>query len=353
MSREPSPPYQIQDDSLYFQSFNRNKKSLTLNLGDPRGKDIFHRLVQVSHGVFNNLRGDIPDRLGLTYPSLREHNPAIVCCSLSAFGRTGTLAAHPGYDYLIQASAGYMQLTGEPASPPAKCGVSVIDFAAGFAAALGMMVGIYASRRTGEGCEVDVSPMDTAHSMLNYFVAWYLNRGLEPPRISNSAHAVLVPCQNFRTRNGFLAIFCAKENFWRKLCEKLERPGLADDPRFANFDLRFEHRDVLIPILEEIVAQRSNEEWLGKLQGHVPCAPVRSMAETLDEAALAGNGMVVEIPHPAFGTIREVGCPIKISGTSVSYRRAPALAEHSEEILRDYLGYPAEEIAELRRDGVI
>jgi crotonobetainyl-CoA:carnitine CoA-transferase CaiB-like acyl-CoA transferase len=347
------PPYQIEDDSLYFQSFNRNKKSLTLNLADPAGEQIFRRLAVVSHGVFNNLRGDIPARLGLTYQSLRECNPAIVCCSLSAFGRTGPLAAHPGYDYLIQASAGYMEMTGEPMSPPAKCGVSVIDFAAGFAAALGMMAGIYSSRKTGVGCEVDVSLMDTALSMLNYFADWYLNRGLVPPRASNSAHAVLVPCQNFRTQDGYLAIFCAKEKFWKELCEKTERPDLADDPRFGDFDRRYENREVLVPILERIFSQRTNEEWLGKLQGHVPCATVRSMAEALDEAVLAGDWIVVEMAHPAFGTVREIGCPIKISGAPISYRRAPTLAEHTGLILRDYLHCTPEEIANLKSNGVV
>ena len=347
------PPYQIGDDSLYFQSFNRNKKSLTLNLEDPAGKLVFHRLVRISDGVFNNLRGEIPARLGLTYEALREHNPAIVCCSLSAFGSTGPAASHPGYDYLMQAAAGYMQLTGEPAGPPAKCGVSVIDFAAGFAAALGMMVGIFASRRTGAGCQVEVSLMNTALSMLNYFAAWYLNRGMEPQRLPNSAHAVLVPCQNFRTQDGYLAIFCAKEKFWQRLCARMERPDLASDPRFSSFDLRLQNRPMLIPILERILAQRTNAEWLSRLQGEVPCAPVRSMGEALDEAASAHDGAIVEMPHPVFGSIREVGCPIQISGLAQRHRRAPGLGEHTDEILREYLGYGPEEIAELRNRGVL
>ncbi len=277
------PPYRIKDDSLYFQSFNRNKRSLLLNLGDPRGKAVFHRLVKISDAVFNNLRGDVPARLGLTYEALRQHNPAIVCCSLSSFGRHGPRASEPGYDPLMQASAGYMSLTGEPDGPPAKCGVSVVDFAGGFAAAFGLMVGIFSSRKTGAGCDVDVSLADTSVSMLNYLAIWYLNRGLEPVRNSASAHSVLVPGQTFRTRDGYLAIFCAKEKFWTALCKATGRDDLLNDPRFNGFDQRHKHRETLIPILEKMFAGKGTAEWLAVLTGKVPCAPVRSVAEALDD----------------------------------------------------------------------
>ena len=347
------PPYGIENDSLYFQSLNRNKRSVTLNLADARGKAIFHRLVKISHGVYNNLRGDVPARLGLTYEALREHNPAVVCCSLSAFGRTGPQAAHPGYDYLIQAAAGYMSITGEPDGPPAKCGISVIDFAAGMAAALGMMAAIFASQKSGTGCNVDANLMDTAISMLNYHAIWYLNRGLEPKRAPNSAHAVLVPCQNVRTRDGYLAIFCAKDKFWVQLCEAMDRPDLGADPRFATFEQRFANKETLLPLLDEIFASRTNAEWLERVAGKVPCAPVRSIAEALDDPTLAGRDMIVEVPHPVFGAIREVGCPIKISGATPPRRPASPLGGDTETILRSYLGCTAQEIADWRSQGVV
>jgi len=347
------PPYRIEDDSLYFQSFNRNKRSLLLNLGDPRGQAVFHRLVKISDAVFNNLRGDVPARLGLTYEALRQHNPAIVCCSLSSFGRHGPRASEPGYDPLMQASAGYMSLTGEPDGPPAKCGVSVVDFAGGFAAAFGLMVGIFSSRKTGAGCEVDVSLADTSVSMLNYLAIWYLNRGLEPVRNSASAHSVLVPGQTFRTRDGRLAIFCAKEKFWIALCKATGRDDLLNDPRFNGFDQRHKHRETLIPILEKMFAGKETAEWLAALTGKVPCAPVRSVAEALDDPELVANDMIAEVSHPVFGKIREVGCPIKISGSTPEYRPAPALGQDTEDILSAYLGCSAEEIEELRREGIV
>ena len=347
------PPYRLEDDSLYFQSFNRNKRSLLLNLGDPRGKAVFHRLVKISDAVFNNLRGDVPARLGLTYEALRQHNPAIVCCSLSSFGRHGPRASEPGYDPLMQASAGYMSLTGEPDEPPAKCGVSVVDFAGGFAAAFGLMAGIFSRSKTGAGCEVDVSLADTSVSMLNYLAIWYLNRGLEPVRNSASAHSVLVPGQTFRTRDGYLAIFCAKEKFWTALCKATGRDDLLNDPRFNGFDQRHKHRETLIPILEKMFAGKGTAEWLAALTGKVPCAPVRSVAEALDDPELVANDMIAEVSHPVFGKIREVGCPIKISGSTPEYRPAPALGQDTEEILQAYLGYSAEEIEELRSEGIV
>jgi crotonobetainyl-CoA:carnitine CoA-transferase CaiB-like acyl-CoA transferase len=347
------PPYRIENDSLYFQSINRNKRSVTLNLGDPRGQALFHRMVKVSHAVFNNLRGDVPAKLGLTYEALREHNPAIVCCSLSAYDRTGPQAAYPGYDYLMQAAAGYMSITGEPDAPPAKCGISVIDFATGLSAMVGMLSAIMASRRTGVGCDVDANLMDTAISMLNYHAIWYLNRGIEPARAPNSAHAVLVPCQNFRTRDGYMAVFVAKDKFWVELCKGMDRLDLASDPRYRTIEDRFNNKATLLPVLEELFAARTNGEWTERLAGKVPCAPARSIAEALDDPVLATRGMIWEVPHPVFGTVREVGCPVRISGATPPKRPASKLGGDTEEVLGNYLGCSPQEIAELRSAGVI
>ena len=340
-------------DSLYFQCFNRNKKSLLLNLSSPEGKTIFHRLVKISHGVFNNLRGDVPARLGLTYSALREHNPAIVCCSLSAYGTTGPQATLPGYDPLLQASEGYMSVTGDPGESPKKCGVSVIDFAGGFAGVLGLVSGILGAQRTGAGCDVDVSLRDTAVSMLNYHAIWYLNLGMEPKQTTDSAHSALVPGQTFPTRDGYLAIFCAKEKFWENLCQILGRSDLACDPRFSDYDQRFQHKDILLPILKHEFAAKTTAEWLALLTGKVPCAPVRSIAETLDDPILKENGMIAEVDHPMFGKVREAGCPIKIPGEKMQDRPGPALGQHTEEILKNYLGMTPDEIAMLRERGVV
>ena len=352
VSRYMGPAHR-DDDSYYFQCFNRNKRSLLLNLGSAEGKRIFHRLVKISHGVFNNLRGDVPAKLGLDYKTLSEHNPAIVCCSLSSYGTTGEQASIPGYDPLLQASEGYMSVSGDPDGAPTKCGVSAIDFAGGFAGVLGLLAGIFGAQRTGIGCDVDVSLRDTAVSMLNYLAIWYLNLGIEPQRTQDSAHSILVPGQTFRTRDGYLAIFCAKEKFWENLCDGMARPDLRRDPRFANFDARFENKAVLLPILHQEFQKKTNAQWLALLTGKVPCAPVRSIAETLDDPMLKANGMIVELDHPMFGKVREVGCPIKIPGAEMKHRAGPSLGRDTEDILKGYLGMTAEEICKLRGQGVV
>jgi len=347
------PPYRIENDSLYFQSINRNKRSVTVNLADTRGKAVFHRLVGISHAVFNNLRGDVPEKLGLTYEALREYNPAIVCCSLSAYGRTGPRAKYPGYDYLMQAGAGYMSITGEPDAPPAKCGISVIDFSAGLSAMVGLLAAIQASQKTSVGCDVDVNLMDTAISMLNYHAIWYLNRSLESKRAANSAHAVLVPCQNFRTRDGYMAVFCAKDKFWVELCNGMDRPELGVDPRYATIEERFNHKEELLPVLEGIFQTRTNAEWMERLAGKVPCEPVRSIAAALDDPLVESQGMIWEVPHPVFGPMREVGCAVRISGAELPRRSASRLGGDTDEVRGNYLGCTAQEIAELRSAGAI
>ena len=347
------PPYTADQDSLYFQSFNRGKKSLTLNLRHPDGQAVLHDLVRVSDAVFNNVRGDQPKRLGLTYDQLKTVNPRVVCCSLSGFGSTGPRAAEPAYDYLIQGQAGWMSITGEPDGPPGKCGVSVIDFSGGYAAMLGLMVALYDAQRSGVGRDVDVSLLDTAVSMLSYFAAWTLNRDWEPARVPASGHQTLVPAQNFRTADGWIVVFCAKEKFWLSLVRLMGLPALASDPRFDAFPGRLAHKDALLPILEERFATKSTREWLGLLRGHVPCAPVNSVREALEDAQVLAREMVVEIDHPVFGRMRQVASPIKTEGAITAPAPAPRLGEHTDTLLQDVLGYGAATIERLRTTGVI
>jgi crotonobetainyl-CoA:carnitine CoA-transferase CaiB-like acyl-CoA transferase len=347
------PPYLGHQDSLYFQSFNRGKKSVAINLQHPDGQAVLRDLARVSDAVFNNVRGDQPQKLGLTYEALRDVNPRIVCCSLSGFGSTGPRAAEPGYDYLIQGYAGYMAVTGEPDGPPGKCGVSVIDFAGGYAATLGLMVALFDAQRAGVGREVEVSLMDTAVSMLSYFAIWTLNREWQAGRTRDSGHQTLVPAQNFPTRDGWIVVFCAKEKFWTRLVEIMGLPELALDPRFASFPARLEHKDILIPILQERFRARTTTEWLELLRGHVPCAPVNSVRQALEDEQVRARDMIIEVEHPHFGTIREVATPIKTDGAITRPARAPGLGEHTDSVLRDVLGYGGHTIATLRSKGAI
>ena len=347
------PPYAIEHDSLYFQSFNRNKKSLTLNLKTKEGREIIERLVGISHAVFNNLRGDQVTKLGLNYASLKHANPKIVCCSLTGFGTTGPQASEPGYDYLMQAYAGYMSLTGDPQGPPAACGVSVIDHAAGFAAVLGLVAAVYAAEKTGEGRDVEVSLLDTAFSMLTYLAIWNLNRDYEPVRRTGSAHQTLVPVQTFRTSDGYIVVFCAKEKFWQEICSIMQLEHLMSDERFASFAQRFKNRDLVVSTLQETFLTKTTGEWMKRLRGKVPCAPVNDLSQALREPFLVDRKMIIETHHPSFGEIRQVASPIKLPGTSMNHCRGPQLGEHTTEILKQYLGYDDESIADLKRRDVV
>lgn len=347
------PPYVGEQDSIYFQSFNRNKKSVTLNLKDPRGKKIFHELVRDADAVFNNLRGDVPARLGIDYPGLRDVNPQIVCCSLSSFGRDNSRSTEPGYDYIIQAYAGWMSLTGEPDGPPAKSGLSMVDFSAGLVAAFGMVSAILKARETGIGCDVDVSLFDTAISELTYVGAWHLSRGYEPKRVAHSGHPSQVPAQIFQTADGYIAIMCAKEKFWVRLCETLEHPELAEDPRFLRFADRLENREIITPILDELFATRTTADWLARMRGKLPCGPVNDMAAALQDPLVEENELIVEVDHPEFGPVRQLATATMINGERRSHQRAPSLGEHTEEILKDSLGLSDDELSTLREQGVI
>ena len=348
------PPYRLTEtDSLYFQGLNRNKKSLVLDTRPPEGRAIFHRLVQASDAVYNNLRGDVPRKIGITYETLKAVNPKIVCCSLTVFGLTGPRAAEPGYDYLMQGYAGLMSITGEPGAPPAKFGVSVIDLCGGYVSALGLVAAVIRARATGIGCDVDVSLLDTAVSLLNYLGVWHLNRGYLPTKLADSAHASLVPSQVFPTADGHIIVMCFKEKFWQELCAILGAPHLADDPRFKTFDARLPNREVLIPILKDLFRRRTTAAWLEALRGRVPCGPVYDVAQALRDEQVLARGMVLDVPHPTEGTIREIACPIQVPGTEHPRRPGPQYGEHTAAVLREVLGMADAEIAALAVRGVV
>jgi crotonobetainyl-CoA:carnitine CoA-transferase CaiB-like acyl-CoA transferase len=346
-------PYATGGDSLYFQSFNRGKKSITLDLKHPDGRAVLRDLARVSHAVYNNLRGDLPARLGLTYAALGEVNPALVCCSLSGFGATGPRAGEPAFDYLIQGYAGWMSLTGEPDGPPGKCGVSVVDFAGGYASMAALLAGLWDAQRTGIGRDIDISLLDTAVSMLSYFAIWALNRDWQADRVADSGHQSLVPAQNFPTRDGWIVVFCNKEKFWRALVEALELPDLAADERFASFAGRLAHKDVLVPRLKARFAERTTADWLGRLRGRVPCAPVNTLAQALADEQVRARGMILAVTHPELGVLREVASPVRTAGVVAAPAPAPRLGQHTDEILRNLLQYDPARIAALRASGAL
>lgn len=344
------PPGAAAGSSLYFEAFNRGKRSITLDLDNDHGRAIFRRLVATADAVYNNLRGDLPGRLGLTYDALRTVNPAIVCVSLSAHGRTGERRAEPGYDALMQAEAGWASLTGEPGAPPARSGLPLADYATGLMAALGLLAGVLDARRTGQGRDVDASLYETALAMLSYQATWFLSADIPTARRPLSAHPTIVPFQFFPTADGYLAIACAKEKFFRALAVGIDMPEMADDPRFATFAARHQHRDVLLDLLSTRLREYPTTYWLDQLRGHVPCAPVRTLSEALDLEALRARGLLAAYQHPTLGDVRSVGLPLHLSGYRPVYEPAPALGADLGALLAE-LGLGHDEIAQFTAAG--
>ncbi|MGQ0543998.1 MAG: CaiB/BaiF CoA transferase family protein, partial [Betaproteobacteria bacterium] len=235
IGRKVGPHFFGPGDSQFFQTFNRNKRSIGLDLTQPDGRAVFRDLARTAEGVFDNLRGDLPAKLGLTYAQLEDVNPRLVCAHLSTYGREGSRAAWPGYDYLMQAEAGHMSLTGEPDAAPQRYGLSIVDLMTGLAAAFALLAGVLSARATGKGRDLDTSLFDLALFNLNYPGTWYLNAGHVQGREQRSGHPSLVPSQLFRTRDGWLFVMCNKEKFWALLAAALGHPEWATDPRFSTF----------------------------------------------------------------------------------------------------------------------
>ena len=314
-SRKTGPFMLGSNDSEYFQAFNINKKSVSIDLRTAEGKATLNELVASSDALVNNLRGDLPAKMGLDYKTLATVNPALVCVHLSAYGRDNERASWPGYDYLMQAESGLMHLTGEPDGPPSRLGApSIIDQTTGLTAAVGLLSAIIQARTTGKGCDVDTCLLDVALHQLGYVATWYLNEGHVSTRQPRSAHYSVAPVQTFPTSDGWLFIMCMTDKFWAELIGAIGRPELASDPRFATQALRQAHRDVLTEIIDGELSRQSNAYWLGKLNGVLPVAPVLDLAQALDSPFLQTTDMIHVISHPAKPGMRVLANPIKING---------------------------------------
>ena len=350
-ARAVGPHFFADEHSQFFHSFNRNKKSLSLDISKPEGKEVFHELVTTADAVTSNARGDVPARLGITYDELGAINPKIVCAHLSAYGREGSRANWPGFDYLMQAETGYFALTGEPESPPTRMGLSIVDLMTGLGLAYSVAIGVLSARETGMGRDMDISLFDTALFNLCYPGTWYLNAGVNQQREPRSGHPSLVPCALYTTQDGWIYIMCNKEKFWPALCDAIERPEWADDPRFATFAERLGNRMLLQDLLDAELTQKSTAEWLEIFAGNVPAAPLNDVKSALDNPFVAERGLIQTLDLEGHGDIRLIDTPIK-SGVSTPSKPAPTLGEQTDELL-DEIGISAERRVALKADGVI
>ncbi|HAD24546.1 MAG TPA: CoA transferase [Alphaproteobacteria bacterium] len=352
MARGVGPHFFAPGDSQFFHSFNRNKKSLTLDLTRAEGQEIFRKLVTTADAVACNLRGDVHEKLGLTYDALKDANPAIVCAHLSAYGRTGPRADWPGFDYLMQAETGWMTMTGEPDGAPARCGLSIVDMMTGLAMSFGLLSALTAARATGQGRDIDVSLFDLALHNLCYLATWQMATGEVPTRLPRSAHPSLVPCQLYPTADGWIFIMCNKEKFWPILCDELDRPEWKDDPRFVDAAARLAHRDTLNLLLDEIFRGRSTGDWLAHFDGRVPAAPIYDVEQALANPFVAAMEGIDSYTRPDGGSYRMVAPPVRTPGVSSPKNAAPQLGADTDDILAE-LGFDKAALTEFRKGGIV
>jgi len=349
-------PYFIDDgastsSSLFFQSINRNKRSLTLDLGRPEGQAILHELVKSADAVTCNLRGDVPGKLSLTYETLGEINPRIVCAFLTAYGREGPRQKWPGYDYLMQAEAGYFGVTGEPDGNPTRMGLSIVDLMTGLSMAYAAVAAILSARATGVGRDIDVNLFDLALSNVSYPATWYLNTGHNQGREPRSGHPSLTPCAQYKTEDGWIFIMCNKEKFWPALCEAVDRPEWSTDPRYLTFKERLAQRAEIQDLLDEALSAKTTAQWLEEFAGTVPAAPILDVAQAMDNPFVTENGKIQTLRHQDGTEFRVLDAPFD-TGEPTPARPGPELGEDTAALLEE-LGFDEAKIAALRDKQIV
>tara|TARA_B100001245_G_scaffold236209_1_gene226252 strand:- start:2031 stop:3248 length:1218 start_codon:yes stop_codon:yes gene_type:complete len=352
-TRHWGPPF-IGDESAYFLSINRNKRSLTLNFKEQEAIKIFLKLVEKADVVVENFTPGVMKRFGLDYEAVKAINPSIIYCSISGFGQDGPYQNRPAYDQIMQGVSGLMSITGEPDGEPQKVGIAVSDIGAGMWAAFAVMTALHHRSNSGDGQHIDISMLDAQVAWMTYQAAYFFANE-EPPKRLGAAHPTLVPYQAFMSQDGkYVNVAVGSERLWERFCEGVNRMDLKDDPNFAQNGDRVRNRSTLVPLLQEYFLTQPADYWVGALQAvNVPAGPINDLADVFSDPQILHREMLVEIPHPTLKSIKQTGLPLKFSVTPGSFdKHPPLLGEHNEEILNS-LGYSAQDIAGLTNNSVI
>ena len=342
------------DFSLYFMSVNRGKKSITLNLKSPRGKELFLELVKGSDILVENFRPGTMEKLGLDYESLKTHHPSLLYAACSGFGQTGPYAMRGAYDMIIQGMGGIISITGEPDRPPVRVGTSIGDITSALFTAIGILSALRHRDQTGEGQLIDVGMLDCQVAILENAMVRYFSTG-DIPRPLGRRHPAITPFEVFESADGYVVIAIGNNELWRKFCEHVGHSELIDDDRFNTNALRTENHESLFPILAEIMCRRTTDEWVEALEAiGVPCGPVNTVDKVANDPQVLARDMIAEVEHNTTGTVQIPGIPIKLSETPGQIDApAPNLGEHTSEVLIDLLGLGAEEVNQLKQNGIV
>ena len=352
-TRHWGPPF-IGDESAYFLSINRNKRSLTLNFKEQEAIKIFLKLVENADVVVENFTPGVMKRFGLDYEAVKAINPSIIYCSISGFGQDGPYQNRPAYDQIMQGVSGLMSITGEPDGEPQKVGIAVSDIGAGMWAAFAVMTALHHRSNSGDGQHIDISMLDAQVAWMTYQAAYFFANE-EPPKRLGAAHPTLVPYQAFMSQDGkYVNVAVGSERLWERFCEGVNRMDLKDDPNFAQNGDRVRNRSTLVPLLQEYFLTQPANYWVNALQAvNVPAGPINDLADVFSDPQILHREMLVEIPHPTLKSIKQTGLPLKFSVTPGAFdKHPPLLGEHNEEILNS-LGYSAQDIAGLTNNSVI
>ena len=351
-TRAWGPPFQ-NGESAYFLSINRNKESVTLNLKHPEGRRVLDALIERADVLVENFRPGTLERMGLGYADLAQQRPDLVYCSISGFGQTGPRRREPGYDAVMQGEGGLMSITGAPDGPGYRLGIAIVDIVSGMFSAYGIAVALLARERTGRGQYIDVGMLDSVAALLTYQAGIHFTTGEAPGRLGNR-HPSITPYETLDAADGELVVAVGNDQLWRTFCGVIGAEALADDARFRTNKDRVAARETLRPLLVERMRTRPAAEWIERLKAAgIPCGGVRNLAQVFADPQLIERAMVVALDHPVAGAIRQLGVPIKMSGTPGAVRTPPpALGQHTEAILGE-LAMSGSEIARLRADGAV
>ena len=346
------------DEAAYYLGVNRNKQSVAVDFTKAEGQEILRALAKDADVVLENYKVGGLKKYALDYASVREVNPRIVYCSVTGFGQSGPYASIAGYDFMIQGMGGLMSITGErddlPGGGPQKVGVAVADIMTGLYATIGIQAALMHRDRTGIGQHIDMALLDTQIAMIANLNMNYLISGKVPGRMGN-AHANIVPYQAFPTVDGYMILAVGNDNQFGKFCQIAGRPELAHDPRFRRNSDRVRNREVLVPIITDLVKTRTTSEWTTACDAaQVPCGPINTLDQVFSDPQVVHRGMRIDLPHPLSGTVAQVINPIKFSETPLQYRDAPPLlGQHTASVLAERLGYDPQKIADLAARKII